>query len=276
MKTSTSSSVHFFLQPLWDFIFAEFGDTVSSPLFPVFLAFFGFLFFSFPFAVIDLLGEQCPLLYQYKIQKNKRPTVKMMMLCVWTAVYNHVIYVFPAVFINWLLIPPVTLTVHAPSVYSLLGEVLGCLLLFDFQYFIWHSFHHKNHWLYKNIHAVHHKYVAPFSWSSQNLSGYELLTIGFWSSINPIILDCHPLTSWVCNLLSIWMSVDDHIGYNFPWSLNQIVPFGLYGGALAHDLHHQRPDTNFAPFFGHWDLIFGTSCSGYINKNSKSIKMAKL
>ncbi|XP_075061348.1 cholesterol 25-hydroxylase-like protein 1, member 1 [Mixophyes fleayi] len=183
-----------------------------------------------------------------------------MTLCIWKSVSNYVIYVFPTVLLNWMWMPHVLLPVKAPSVCTLLGEVLGCLLLFDFQYYIWHILHHKNHWLYKKVHAVHHKYIAPFSWSSQYLGGYELITVGFWSSINPIRLGCHPLTSWTCNVLSIWMSVDDHIGYNFPWSLNHILPFDLYGGALAHDLHHQRPDKNFAPFFRHWDLIFGTAC----------------
>ncbi|XP_040197454.1 cholesterol 25-hydroxylase-like protein 1, member 1 [Rana temporaria] len=261
MNSPDSSVHHLFLQPFWDYILTEFGDIVSSPFFPVLLAFSGYLCFSFPFTCIDLLGERCSLLYQYKIQKNKRPTVEMMILCVWKAVYNHVIYVFPAIFLNWFWMPQWPLPVNAPTVCTLLVEVLGCLLLFDFQYFIWHVLHHKNLWLYKKVHAVHHKYVAPFSLSSQNLSGYELLTVGFWSSLNPISLGCHPLTSWTCNLLSIWMSVDDHTGYNFPWSLSQIVPYGLYGGVLAHDLHHQRPDTNFAPFFGHWDLICGTTGS---------------
>ncbi|MEE6514965.1 hypothetical protein FKM82_023429, partial [Ascaphus truei] len=248
-----------FLQPFWDDVLADFGDLLGSPFFPVLLAFSGFLGFSFPFAVLDLVGERCPLLYQYKIQKDKRPTIRMMGLCVKRAVSNHLVYVFPTVLLNGLWMPPAPLPAMAPSVCTLLVEVFGCLLLFDFQYFIWHVLHHKNYWLYKKLHAVHHKYVAPFSWSSQNLGGYELMTLGFWSSTNPVRLRCHPLTAWTCNLLSIWMSVDDHIGYDFPWSLSHVMPFGLYGGALAHDLHHQRPDTNFAPFFGHWDLIFGTA-----------------
>ncbi|KAM4038466.1 cholesterol 25-hydroxylase-like protein 1, member 1 [Anomaloglossus baeobatrachus] len=260
MDSSTSSQL-LLLQPFWDYILAEFGGPVTSPAFPVLLAFSGFVCFSLPFAIIDILGERCQFFYQYKIQKDKQPTIRMMIFCVWRAVINHVIYVFPVVFLNWLWMPPVFLPVSAPSICTLLGEVLGCLLLFDLQYFIWHVLHHKNLWLYKKVHAIHHEYVAPFSWSSQNLSGYELMTVGFWSTMNPLQLGCHPLTSWTCNLISIWMSVDDHIGYNFPWSLHRIFPLGLYGGALAHDMHHQKPGTNFAPFFRHWDLICGTTCS---------------
>uniref|UniRef100_A0A8C5MDE3 Fatty acid hydroxylase domain-containing protein n=1 Tax=Leptobrachium leishanense TaxID=445787 RepID=A0A8C5MDE3_9ANUR len=258
MSSSTDSHC-LFLQPFWDCLLENVGDLLISPFFPVLLAFSGYVCFSFPFAVVDLLGDRCQFLYQYKIQKKRQPTVMMMCLCFWRAVSNHLVYVFPVVTLSCFFMPPPALPPTAPSVWTLLGEVFSCRLLFDFQYFIWHILHHKNHWLYQKIHAVHHKYSAPFSWSSQNLGGYELMTVGFWSNNNPILLRCHPLTAWVCNLLSIWMSVNDHIGYDFPWSLSHVLPFGLYGGALAHDLHHQKPETNFAPFFGHWDLIFGTS-----------------
>ncbi|XP_063302434.1 cholesterol 25-hydroxylase-like protein 1, member 1 [Pelobates fuscus] len=256
---ASNSQQRLFLQPFWDYILDKFYDRVGSPFFPVLLAFSGYVLFSFPFAVADLLGKRCHFFYQYKIQKKKHPTIMMMCMCIWKAVSNHLVYVFPVVTVIWLCMPPPPLPDTAPSVCTLLGEVFGCLLLFDFQYFVWHILHHKNHWLYKKVHAIHHKYIAPFSWSSQNLGGYELMTVGFWSSTNPIMLGCHPLTAWVCNLISIWMSVNDHIGYDLPWSLSHMLPFGLYGGALAHDLHHQKPETNFAPFFGHWDLIFGTS-----------------
>ncbi|KAM8972171.1 cholesterol 25-hydroxylase-like protein 1, member 1 [Pelodytes ibericus] len=248
-----------FLQPFWDYVLEEYGDLLSSPFFPVLLAFSGYMCFSFPFALVDLLGERCHFFYQYKIQKNNRPTISTMCQCVLKTVCNHVVYILPVVMLSCCFMPAPALPSAAPSLCTLFVEVFGCLLLFDFQYFVWHIFHHKNQWLYKKVHAVHHKYIAPFSWSSQNLGVYELMTVGFWSSTNPNLLMCHPLTAWVCNLVSIWMSVNDHIGYDFPWSLSHILPFGLYGGALAHDVHHQKPDSNFAPFFGHWDMVFGTS-----------------
>ncbi|KAG8440169.1 hypothetical protein GDO86_006102 [Hymenochirus boettgeri] len=249
MNSPICQQKHLLLQSFWDYIHAEFGEFVCSPFFPLILTFFGFLSFSFPFAILDLLGEK-NFLYQYKIQKDKHPTLNMMMLCLWRAIFNHLFYAIPGILLNWFWMPPVILPATAPSVCTLLVEIFGCLLLFDFQYYIWHFIHHKNLWLYKKVHAIHHTYVAPFSWSSQNLTGYELVTLGFWSNTNPISLGCHPLSFWSCSLLSIWLSVEDHSGYNFPWFL---------GGALAHDLHHQRPDTNFSPFFRHWDLIFGTT-----------------
>ena len=38
------------------------------------------------------------------------------------------------------------------------------------------------------------------------------------------------------------------------------MPF--WGGSIHHDMHHQRPLTNFQPFLNQWDRLFGTYCPG--------------
>ncbi|XP_067871291.1 cholesterol 25-hydroxylase-like protein 1, member 1 [Heterodontus francisci] len=250
------------LQVLWDYVRLHHKSTVSSPAFPVLLAFSGYLVFCIPFTLMDLAGERLLFVYKYKIQKS-RPSVQMMGQCLWQAVFNHLVYVLPAVVLNWLWSPLVPLPATAPTIAQFLTGVISCLLVFDFQYYFWHLLHHKNRWLYKTVHAIHHDYVTPFSCATQYLGGWELLTVGFWSSTTPRLFKCHPLTTWTFMLLSVWMSVEDHIGYDLPWSLHNIIPWGLYGGAPAHDLHHQKPNTNFAPFFTHLDRVFGTASSGH-------------
>ena len=59
---------------------------------------------------------------------------------------------------------------------------------------------------------------------------------------------------------SIIVSVDAHIGYDLPFLPHRWVPF--WGGSIKHDMHHQRPLTNFAPFYNWWDQLFGTYCPG--------------
>ncbi|XP_074533877.1 cholesterol 25-hydroxylase-like protein 1, member 1 [Halichoeres trimaculatus] len=247
------------LQPLWDCLLLHYRPLISSAFFPVLLAFSSYFFFSIPFAVLDLLGERVPFFYQYKIQPDRQPTVEMMIKGFMTALYNHVFFVLPAVVIGMFVLPTPTLPQDAPTVYEVFIDGLAALLLFDTQYFIWHVIHHKHSQLYRWIHAVHHEYVAPFSWSTEQLSIPELMTVGFWSNLDTILLKCHPLTTWCITVFSIWMSVEDHIGYDLPWTLNHLVPFGLLGGAPAHDMHHQKPSSNYAPFFSHWDRIFGTA-----------------
>ncbi|XP_074489062.1 cholesterol 25-hydroxylase-like protein 1, member 1 [Sebastes fasciatus] len=247
------------LQPFWDYLLFHHRPLISSPFFIVLLAFSSYFFFSIPFAALDLLGERAPLFYQYKIQPDRRPTVGMMAKSFMTAMYNHIFFVLPAVMMGTFILPIPTLPQDAPTLYEVFIDGLAMLLLFDTQYYIWHFIHHKHAQLYRWIHAIHHEYMAPFSWSTEQLSIPELMTVGLWSNQDPILLKCHPMTTWGVTVFSIWMSVEDHIGYDLPWTLNHLVPFGLLGGAPAHDMHHQKPSSNYAPFFSHWDRIFGTA-----------------
>ncbi|XP_058608039.1 cholesterol 25-hydroxylase-like protein 1, member 2 isoform X2 [Onychostoma macrolepis] len=159
---------------------------------------------------------------------------------------------------QWIWRPPVPLPEQAPTLLELAGGVTGSLLLFDLQYFIWHFLHHKIRWLYVTFHAIHHNYSAPFALATQCLSGWELVTVGFWTTLNPILLRCHLLTTWMFMVVHVYVSVEDHCGYDFPWSTSRLIPFGVYGGPSKHDVHHQKPNTNFAPHFSHWDKLFGT------------------
>nr|XP_040019550.1 cholesterol 25-hydroxylase-like protein 1, member 1 [Gasterosteus aculeatus aculeatus] len=247
------------LQPVWDYLLFHQLPLISSPLFPVLLAFSSYVFFSIPFAALDLLGERVPLFYRYKIQPDRRPTVGMMSRSFMTAAYNNIVFVLPTVLLTMFILPTPKLPDTAPTLYKVIIDGLAVLLLFDTQYYIWHFIHHKQPQLYRFMHATHHEYVAPFSWCTQLLSIPELMSVGLWSNQDPILLRCHPLTTWCVTVFSIWMSVEDHIGYDLPWTLNHLVPFGLLGGAPAHDMHHQRPSSNYAPFFCHWDRIFGTA-----------------
>ncbi|XP_016376739.1 cholesterol 25-hydroxylase-like protein 1, member 2 [Sinocyclocheilus rhinocerous] len=159
---------------------------------------------------------------------------------------------------QWMWRPSIPLPERAPTLLELAGGVTGNLLLFDFQYFIWHFLHHKIRWLYVTFHAIHHNYAAPFALATQCLSGWELVTVGFWTTLNPILLRCHLLTTWMFMVVHVYVSVEDHCGYDFPWSMSRLIPFGVYGGPSKHDVHHQKPNTNFAPHFSHWDKLFGT------------------
>uniref|UniRef100_A0A8C8AFK8 Cholesterol 25-hydroxylase n=1 Tax=Otus sunia TaxID=257818 RepID=A0A8C8AFK8_9STRI len=160
---------------------------------------------------------------------------------------------------------PVNLPVIAPELPEVLLEVGVCLFLFDFEYFLWHLLHHKVPWLYKTFHKVHHKHVSTFALTTQYSSVWELLSLGFFAAINPVLLGCHPLTEMIFFLVNIWLSVEDHSGYDLPWSTHRLVPFGLYGGAPHHDLHHLKFKSNYAPYFTHWDKLFGTFTESHSN-----------
>nr|XP_033775701.1 cholesterol 25-hydroxylase-like protein 1, member 2 [Geotrypetes seraphini] len=247
-----------FLQPLWDHLRSHYSTALRSPLFPVLLTVSAYILFCIPYLIFNLMGRRWPFIHKYKIQQNRNPTTAMILHCLGVTFTNHLFFIFPAAMAQWYWRPPIPLPEESPSVSEVVVGVTGSLLLFDFQYFIWHMIHHKNRWLYKTFHAIHHDYMAPFSLATQCLGGWELITVGFWTTANPIILKCHLLTTWIFMVFHVYVSVEDHCGYDFPWSTSRLIPFGIFGGTVKHDVHHQKPMSNYAPHFTHWDKIFGT------------------
>ena len=101
---------------------------------------------------------------------------------------------------------------------------------------------------------------SPSCWVTQYLHPYELTVVGICTTTCPWCFGAHPLTQWSFMVLCIALSVDAHIGYDLPLSLHHWAPF--WGGSIKHDMHHQRPLTNFQPFFNWFDRLFGTECPG--------------
>ncbi|XP_043912412.1 cholesterol 25-hydroxylase-like protein [Protopterus annectens] len=244
------------LQPLWNFMRNQ-HDWLTSPFFPVLFSFVVYMSFCLPFITLDLLTIKLPYLRKYKIQSQSNPTAEMMAACLVQTVYNHIVFIFPVTVAHWYW-RPMNFPPTAPELREVIFDVIGCLLLFDMQYFIWHLLHHKIPWLYKAFHKAHHKYTATFALTTEHSSAWETLSLGFFAAINPMLLKCHPLTETIFFIVNIWLSVEDHSGYDFPWSIHRLVPFGLYGGAPHHDLHHMKFRSNYAPYFTHWDKLFGT------------------
>lgn len=71
-------------------------------------------------------------------------------------------------------------------------------------------------------------------------------------------------------IVSILVSVEAHIGFDFPFLLHNLDPTGIIGGSPKHDMHHQKPLTNFAPFFNHLDKLFGSFCPAMSAAGKKS------
>ncbi|TSK14629.1 Cholesterol 25-hydroxylase-like protein [Bagarius yarrelli] len=243
------------IQGIWDYV-RQYETWLRSPLFPVFFSLTVYLGFCLPFVLLDLLSSRVELVRRYKIQQ-KPVTLRMMWTCLALSLYNHTVYIFPLSVLHWYW-RPVIYPTDAPGVLEVIGHLISCLLLFDFQYFIWHLLHHKVPWLYRTFHKVHHKHTSTFALTTEYSSAWETLSLGLFAAMNPMLLGCHPFTEMLFHILNMWLSVEDHCGYDLPWATHRIIPFGLYGGAPHHDLHHQKFKANYAPYFTHWDKLFGT------------------
>jgi len=184
--------------------------------------------------------------------------------------WNHLLFIMPAAMGQWVWVEPTALPALAPTVWEFVWHQVAGLFVFDFQYYVWHLTHHKVRFLYRHIHAVHHRYNSPFVWVTQYLHPWELVVVGFLTTTNTWFFKSHPLTVWSYMLLSIIVSVEAHIGFDFPFLLHNLDPFGLVGGSPKHDMHHQKPLTNFQPFFNHWDKMFGSYCPSMSAGGKKS------
>ena len=49
------------------------------------------------------------------------------------------------------------------------------------------------------------------------------------------------------------------IRYDLPWMLHNVVPWGLMGGTLRHDRHHQDGRFYYQKFFTYLDDAIGTT-----------------
>ncbi|GFS09333.1 cholesterol 25-hydroxylase-like protein 1, member 2 [Elysia marginata] len=248
-----------FLQPIWD-LRLGYEDYLQSPLFPVFLSVFYYFGLCIPVTFIDVFCKKQQWYKNYKIQPDKEITAAQLWDTLSLTMWNHVLFIMPAAMAQWVWTPSSPLPELAPTLFDFLWHQIAGLFIFDFQYYVWHMTHHKVRFLYRHIHAVHHRYNSPFVWVTQYLHPWELVVTGFLTTTNTWFFDSHPLTVWSYMVVSITISVEDHVGFDFPFSLHNMDPTGNFGGSPKHDMHHQKPLTNFEPFFNHFDKMFGSFC----------------
>ena len=247
------------LQPIWD-LRLGYEHLIASPLFPIVFSVAFYFVCMVPWTIIDLYGRNWNWIQKYKIQPQKEVTwgevVNGFMLTLW----NHLLYILPVSLAQWVWTPDTPLPELAPSFVHFLVMHLVTLTIFDFEYWVFHYLHHKIPFLYRHVHAVHHEYYVPNCWVTQYLHPWELISVGIFTTTSPWILGLHPMTEWSFMQFSIIISVDNHIGYDLPFLMHNWLPF--YGGSIKHDMHHQKPRTNFEPFFNYWDRLFGFECPG--------------
>lgn len=140
------------LQPLWTFVLGH-ASLLQSPFFPVLFSLGAYLCCCLPYLLLDLLCCRCALLRRYKLQPLSAVSWASARSCLALTLYNHLLFIFPLTVMHWYL-RPAHLPAEAPPLPQLAAQVLVCLLLFDFQSFVWHLLHHRIPWLYRTFHKV--------------------------------------------------------------------------------------------------------------------------
>ncbi|KAG9230847.1 fatty acid hydroxylase superfamily-domain-containing protein [Amylocarpus encephaloides] len=126
------------------------------------------------------------------------------------------------------------------------------------QYF-WHRAMHENKWMYRNMHALHHRLYVPYAFGAfyNTLPEAFLLdTIGATLALFLSGLNTRQATMF--STISVLKGVDDHGGYKLPW--NPLQWLGEQNTAF-HDVHHQSwgQSTNYSQLYTtFWDHFCGT------------------
>ncbi|KAI3371843.1 hypothetical protein L3Q82_006721 [Scortum barcoo] len=270
------------LQGLWESVRAAHEEVLLSSYLPASYGFLLHVLLSAPFLALDALCGVSRRVRSWRIASGSgsQPSPRRWMECFRRLLCRYLTTVLPATAVIQSL-RTAALPELAPSCWQLFVEVSACLLLFDTVYFIWHLSMHRGTqviqyvtsiklegallsaqtkervcWLYRNIHQLHHEHRVPFALAAQDSSAFELLSLLLLAQGSAWLVGCHPLSEAFFHLINSWLAVEDHCGYDLPLALHKLLP--CLGGARYHQAHHNFHSGNYAPYFTHWDHLFGT------------------
>ena len=228
-----------------------------------------------PFMIMDKI----PYFHQYKIQREKMPTLKEQWDCAAIVLISHFTAELPQI---WFFHPIATYVgieygVPFPSLMKMAIQISIMFVMED----TWHYwFHRCLHYgpLYKRIHKMHHTYSAPFGLAAEYASPIETMLLGLGVVGSPILLlsvtkDLHMLTMYVWIILRLFQAIDAHSGYDFPWSLRHFLP--VWAGADHHDEHHEQFIGNYASSFRWWDYMLDTEAGPDARRRRMEKKIAQ-
>jgi 4-alpha-methyl-delta7-sterol-4alpha-methyl oxidase len=156
-------------------------------------------------------------------------------------------------------------SVGLPSWYDVAWQLPAFLIIDDVCfYFLHRSIHGK--WLYRHVHAIHHRVRAPSAIAGGYSHPVEYTLISVFAMIGPLAFGSHIVTIWIWAVLRQWLAADGHSGYALPFSPGRLLPG--YESPAFHDYHHKRVVGNYANIFPWLDRWLGTLSKGYLDHRS--------
>jgi sterol desaturase/sphingolipid hydroxylase (fatty acid hydroxylase superfamily) len=139
-------------------------------------------------------------------------------------------------------------------------------IIFDFFHYWMHLYLHKNPFLYKNFHKIHHKWAYPMS----ILTFYNHPFDFFFTNSIPTFLTLYifpfDITYFQYELMHSYktlLEIGGHSGKilnsnSFTQCIWLPKLFNFHLKVEDHDLHHSLNNCNYAKRFTLWDKVFGT------------------
>jgi lathosterol oxidase len=133
----------------------------------------------------------------------------------------------------------------------------------DAWFYGWHrAMHHP--WLFRHVHAVHHRSVDVNPFTSYSFHAVEAVLLGIWIVPAVVLLPVPMSALGALQVIGLANNVMAHLGYELlpAWILR--VPILRWTNtATFHSLHHTRSRGNFGLHSRVWDRLFGTEIADY-------------
>nr|CAB3230319.1 cholesterol 25-hydroxylase-like [Phallusia mammillata] len=147
------------------------------------------------------------------------------------------------------------LPVAAPLLGDVVRHLVIALVVYDACFFLQHFIFHKNATLYRLFHKKHHTHESLNVKITNKLHMVERIALVLSANAGLKIQGAHPLTRTFFIMLFVPILLDNHSGYDFPWSYDKILPAGLIAGPRRHFLHHEYGNRYYQPVFTYIDGI---------------------
>jgi sterol desaturase/sphingolipid hydroxylase (fatty acid hydroxylase superfamily) len=133
----------------------------------------------------------------------------------------------------------------------------------DVWFYGWHRLLHHP-WLFRRVHALHHKSVDVNPFSSYSFHFLEGFLLGAWVLPAVVLVPVYLPMLGVLQAIGLLNNVMSHLGYEFlPRWFVRIPPFCWLNTSTFHNLHHSKLNGNFGLFFRVWDRLLGTEVASY-------------
>lgn len=236
------------------------------PIMTVAISVGGFLLFALPMTWLALASPAW--LGPYRLQDRPPPAATVIWPSLaWQA--RNMAWLLALGIVAW---PLLRLTkVHFggwPSWRELAWQLPLFLVIDDVGNYLLHRTMHGR-WLYKRVHALHHRMATPTALAGAYFHPVEYLLLNIVAIIGPLAVGANVVTIWIWVVFRQWITADGHSGYALPWSPGRLLPW--YPGPAFHDRHHQRFVGNYANYFTFLDRWLGTLSPGYGEPGEASV-----
>jgi len=166
-----------------------------------------------------------------------------------------VAYLGPLLVFDYI-VPRRRLPAECPGFFALLGKVCQTIFVYDFIFFFIHLAMHRLRILAVLGHQKHHETAVL---ASVEVINHSFIDGSLQVAANIVALKlcaAHPLSRALHNIIVTYLLTETHAGYDAPWMLHNLIPFGILGGPPAHEIHHRSGARNFQQFFTYLDKAY--------------------